>query len=74
MEKKVVIITGGSSGMGKAMAKRQAELGWNVMITGRNQEALEETKKKLKPLRAKLSAFKWMSVLILLRHKWLRKR
>lgn len=56
------------------MAKKQAELGWNVMITGRNHEALEETKKKLKPLRAKLPVFKWMSVLILGQHKWLQKR
>lgn len=52
MDKKAVIITGGSSGMGKAMAKKQAELGWHVMVTGRNHEALEETKKKLRPLRA----------------------
>lgn len=64
MDKKSVIITGGSSGMGKAMAKKQAELGWHVMVTGRNHEALEETKKKLRPLRGRSPVFKWMSVLI----------
>ncbi|MED4819955.1 2,4-dienoyl-CoA reductase [Bacillus atrophaeus] len=47
MEKKVVIVTGGSSGMGKAIAKKQAELGWSVMLTGRTLDALEETKKEI---------------------------
>ncbi|WP_413287217.1 2,4-dienoyl-CoA reductase [Bacillus mojavensis] len=57
MEKKVVIITGGSSGMGKAMAKKQAELGWNVLITGRNQEALEETKKEIETFEGQVVCF-----------------
>lgn len=48
--------------MGKAMAKKQAELGWHVMVTGRNHEALEETKKKFRPLRDRSLVFKWMSV------------
>lgn len=47
MEGKVVIVTGGSSGMGKAMAKRFAEMKAKVVITGRNPERLEETKKEL---------------------------
>jgi NAD(P)-dependent dehydrogenase (short-subunit alcohol dehydrogenase family) len=44
---KVVIVTGGSSGMGKYMAKRFAEAGASVVITGRNLERLEETKKEI---------------------------
>jgi NAD(P)-dependent dehydrogenase (short-subunit alcohol dehydrogenase family) len=40
----VAIVTGGSSGMGKAMAKRFAEAGAYVTITGRNVEKLEAAK------------------------------
>lgn len=47
MDRKVVIVTGGSSGMGKAIAKKQAEEGWNVMITGRTQETLEAAKEEI---------------------------
>ncbi|MCP1157851.1 MULTISPECIES: 2,4-dienoyl-CoA reductase [Bacillaceae] len=47
MEGKTVIVTGGSSGMGKYMAKRFSEAGANVMITGRNKEKLEEAKKEI---------------------------
>ena len=43
-ERKVVIITGGSSGMGKGMATRFAKEGARVVITGRTKEKLEETK------------------------------
>ncbi|MDA7026261.1 2,4-dienoyl-CoA reductase [Bacillus sp. CLL-7-23] len=47
MDRKVVIVTGGSNGMGKAIAKKQAEQGWNVMITGRTKEKLEATKQEI---------------------------
>ncbi len=47
MKGKVVIVTGGSNGMGKYMAKRFAEAGAFVVITGRNLERLEETKKEI---------------------------
>jgi NAD(P)-dependent dehydrogenase (short-subunit alcohol dehydrogenase family) len=47
MKEKVVIITGGSSGMGKAMAKRFAAEGAYVAITGRTLERMEETKKEI---------------------------
>lgn len=43
MKNKTVIITGGSSGMGKAMAQRFANEGANVVITGRNLEKLTMT-------------------------------
>jgi NAD(P)-dependent dehydrogenase (short-subunit alcohol dehydrogenase family) len=47
MNGKVIIITGGSSGMGKYMAKRFVADGANVVITGRRLEALEEAKKEI---------------------------
>ncbi|MFD3447958.1 2,4-dienoyl-CoA reductase [Microbacteriaceae bacterium 4G12] len=47
MKGKVVIVTGGSSGMGKAMAARFAKEGAYVAITGRTIETLEETKKEI---------------------------
>lgn len=47
MNKKVVIVTGGSSGMGKAIAQKQAEQGWNVMITGRTEDALKAAKDEI---------------------------
>ncbi|WP_407270334.1 2,4-dienoyl-CoA reductase [Radiobacillus sp. PE A8.2] len=40
MKDKVVIVTGGSNGMGKYMAARFAHAGAKVVITGRNQERL----------------------------------
>ncbi|MGE8206709.1 2,4-dienoyl-CoA reductase [Heyndrickxia sp. NPDC080065] len=47
MKEKVVIITGGSSGMGKYMALRFANEGAYVVITGRNEERLNEVKGEL---------------------------
>lgn len=44
MKEKVVIVTGGSSGMGKYMAKRFAEASAFVVITGRTKERLNEAK------------------------------
>lgn len=42
-----IVITGGSKGIGYAMAKRCIEEGANVIITGRNIEDLKEASKKL---------------------------
>jgi NAD(P)-dependent dehydrogenase (short-subunit alcohol dehydrogenase family) len=40
---KVVVVTGGSSGIGRAAARRFAEQGAKIIITGRRAAALEET-------------------------------
>lgn len=48
MKDKVVIITGGSSGIGKALAFEFGRHGFRVMITGRNTASLEETVQELK--------------------------
>ena len=48
MNNKVIIITGGSSGIGKALALQYGLLGAHVVITGRNQEKLQATTDELK--------------------------
>src|SRR3954466_10005756 len=45
LEGKVAVITGGSSGMALASAKRFVEEGAYVFITGRRQEALDQAVK-----------------------------
>ena len=46
-EKKVMIVTGGSNGMGKYMAKKFAQDGYNVLITGRDLEKLQVAKEEI---------------------------
>jgi uncharacterized oxidoreductase len=47
LEKNTILITGGSSGFGYELAARFIALGNTVIITGRNEQRLEETRKKL---------------------------
>lgn len=42
LKEKVAIVTGGSSGIGKAIAERFASEGANVIIVGRHEDALKE--------------------------------
>lgn len=44
--KKNIIITGGSRGIGKAIVKKMLEQGYNVFICGRNEEELKKTKQE----------------------------
>ena len=44
---KIIVVTGGGSGLGKAMTKYFLELGAKVAITSRNMEKLEGTAKEL---------------------------
>ena len=44
---KTIVVTGGGSGLGKAMTRYFLELGANVAITSRNLEKLENTAKEL---------------------------
>lgn len=47
LKNNTILITGGTSGFGFEFASRLLELGNTVIITGRNVQKLEETKKKL---------------------------
>lgn len=47
MQKKVVVITGASSGIGKALAEKYAAEGWRVVLGARREDRLLELSKKL---------------------------
>lgn len=57
MNGKTVIITGGGSGIGKAMAMKFAAEGANVVITGRNPERLKQAKTEMKSLNGQVLDF-----------------
>ena len=44
---KIIMVTGATSGFGKAIATRFAKEGYDVIITGRRKERLEELRKEL---------------------------
>ena len=47
LENKTILVTGASSGIGKAIAIECAKMGAQVVITGRNEQRLQETYKQL---------------------------
>lgn len=47
MSKKIVLVTGATSGIGEGCARRFAQGGYNVIVTGRNLEKLESLKTQL---------------------------
>ena len=51
---KNVLITGGGTGLGKSMGLRFAELGANLIITGRREEVLAATAKEFEAKGAKV--------------------
>ncbi|RWU02226.1 SDR family oxidoreductase [Pseudodesulfovibrio sp. S3] len=54
---KTVLITGATAGFGKAMAQRYANEGWNLILTGRRAERLEELKTGLAPAKVHTLCF-----------------
>lgn len=54
MENKVIIITGGSEGLGKGIAKVFAHEGWNVVITARSREKLDKVAQELRNEKGKV--------------------
>ncbi len=57
MKDKVVIITGGSSGIGKALAEEFGEKGSKILITGRNKIELDKTVAELKEKEIQIHGF-----------------
>ncbi|WP_273131014.1 2,4-dienoyl-CoA reductase [Bacillus weihaiensis] len=57
MKDKVVIVTGGSNGMGKVMAQCFAKNGARVVIIGRSLEKLEETKREIETFEEQVLPF-----------------
>ena len=47
LKKKVVLITGGSRGIGKAIAELFMKEGAEVVITSKNQKQLQQTSKEI---------------------------
>lgn len=47
MKQKIVFITGATSGFGRATARRFAEAGWALVLSGRRSERLEQLKGEL---------------------------
>ncbi len=58
MKDKVVIITGGSSGIGKALAFEFGKHGSKILITGRNAEELNATIKELRQAGTEAAGFR----------------
>jgi len=57
-----IVVTGGSDGMGKAVACQLAEKGANVVIVARTVHKLKEAVEAIKVNRLPVSAFKlWRS-------------
>ncbi len=54
---KVIVITGASSGIGKASALQLAEAGAEVVLVARSTDKLEETRKEIKELGGKSYAY-----------------
>ena len=48
MQNKVVVITGASSGIGKALAEEYASKGWNLVLAARRIDRLKELESKFK--------------------------
>ncbi len=57
MKNKVVIITGGSSGIGKAMAEKFGREGSKILITGRNKEELTKATEELRQMGITINSF-----------------
>ena len=48
LKNKTILVTGASSGIGKSIAVESSKMGASLIITGRNEERLEETYRQLK--------------------------
>lgn len=59
MEKKIVMVTGATSGIGEACARKFASGGYNVIITGRRGEKLDALRQDLESMGAEVLAMQF---------------
>ena len=59
MEKKIVMVTGATSGIGEACARKFASGGYNVIITGRRGEKLDALRRELESRGAEVLAMQF---------------
>lgn len=59
MEKKIVMVTGATSGIGEACARKFASDGYNVIITGRRGEKLDALRRELESMGAEVLAMQF---------------
>ena len=59
LEGKVILITGASSGIGRATAIECAKMGASLIITGRDEERLKETFANWRVLKIKYICKSW---------------
>lgn len=59
MEKKIVMVTGATSGIGEACASKFARGGYNVIITGRRKEKLDTLRRELENMGAEVLAMEF---------------
>ena len=59
METKIVMVTGATSGIGEACARKFARGGYNVIITGRRKEKLDTLRRELENMGAEVLAMEF---------------
>ena len=59
MEKKIVMVTGATSGIGEACARKFARGGYNVIMTGRRKEKLDTLRRELENMGAEVLAMEF---------------
>ena len=59
MKRKIALVTGATSGIGEACARKFAEGGYDIILTGRNEEKLKAVEQQVRQLGADVVALKF---------------
>ena len=59
MERKIALVTGATSGIGEACARRFAEGGFDLILTGRNEEKLKAVELQARQRGADVTALRF---------------